>query len=82
MNRIIFIGPRGTDAGAWYIGTDGKIHHIPGWNPEQLSDVAHLLQGLREFSQVKAVGVAERAVSGVLEAVKKELGAWRIRAEA
>jgi S-adenosylmethionine:diacylglycerol 3-amino-3-carboxypropyl transferase len=75
MNRIIFIGRVGSDAGSWYIGSDHKIHRIPGWNPEQLSDVTHMLQGLREFSQVKTAGVAERAVSVVLDSLKQELGA-------
>jgi hypothetical protein len=76
MNRLLFIGGGfGTDAGGWYIGPDGKIHRIPGWNPEQMIDVAHALQGLREISQIKAPGVAERAVASVMELVKKELGA-------
>jgi hypothetical protein len=75
MNRIIFIGHIGSDAGGWYIGADGKIHRVPGWNPEQMNDVAHLLNGLRDIAQVKTAGVAERVVSGVLDSLKKELGA-------
>lgn len=71
MNRILFIGQIGTDAGGWYIGPDGKIHRIPGWNPEQLLDVSHALRGLRELTQVKATGVAERAVAAVLDGVKQ-----------
>ena len=73
MNRIMFIGPVGTDAGGWFIGADGKIHRIPGWEPEQLRDVSHALRGLRELTQVKTAGVAERAVAAVLESVKKQL---------
>jgi hypothetical protein len=73
MNRIIFIGG-GTDAGGWYIGADGKIHRIPGWNPEQMVDLSHALGALREISQIKANGISERLTAGVLDMVKKELG--------
>jgi hypothetical protein len=75
MNRILFIGTRGSDAGGRYIGPDGKIHVIPGWNPEQLKEVAHALQGLSELTQLKAPGVAERAAASVMEGLRKELDA-------
>jgi len=72
--RLIFIGGGGTDAGGWYIGPDGKIHRVPGWNPEQLTDISHALRGLRELAQVKTPGVAERVIGSVLETVTKEIG--------
>jgi hypothetical protein len=72
MNRIIFIG---TDGGGWYIGKDGKIHRIPGWNPEELKDVAHLLGALRDVSQIKTAGVADRLSAALHETVTKQLGA-------
>jgi len=31
---ILVWGNVGGDAGYWYLGSDGKIHHVPGWNPE------------------------------------------------
>jgi len=71
MNRIVFIG---TDAGGFYFGKDGKIHRFPGWNPEQMTDVAHALAGLRDLAQIKAPGVAERAYAVIHEFVGKELG--------
>jgi hypothetical protein len=71
--RIIFIGRIGSDAGGWYIGPDGKIHRIPGWEPDQLRDASHALAALREVSQIKASGVAERTIGGLLEMVKKDL---------
>lgn len=33
---IIIFGNVGSDAGYWYLGSDGKIHHVPGWNPETM----------------------------------------------
>ena len=75
MQRIIFIGKIGSDAGGWWIGPDGKIHRIPGWNPEQLTEVSHMIAALREVSQLKTAGVAERMVAQLHELVHKELGA-------
>jgi len=31
---VVIFGNIGSDAGYWYLGADGKIHHVPGWNPE------------------------------------------------
>jgi hypothetical protein len=75
MMKIMFIGQVGTDAGGWYIGSDGKIHRIPGWNPEGMADVAHALNVLRAAAQIKTPGVAEAAIKSVLEFAHKELGA-------
>jgi hypothetical protein len=74
MNRIVFIGNIGTDAGGWYIDANGKIHRIPGWNPEQMTDLSHALTGLRALSQIKSAGVAERAFGAVRELVVKQVG--------
>src|SRR5262245_32211908 len=74
LNRIIFIGPIGSDAGGWYIGRDGKIHRFPGWNPEQLKDVSHALGALRNASQIKTAGVAEHVTASLRTMVEKELG--------
>jgi hypothetical protein len=74
MNRIIFIGHIGSDAGGWYIGPDGKIHRVPGWGVDQLADVSRALTGLRQIAQIKNAAVAERAVSGLVDMLKKDLG--------
>jgi len=73
MKRLVFLGPIGSDAGGWFIGPDGKIHRFPGWNPEQLRDVSHALRGLRELSQIKTPGVAERAASLLMDTIRKEM---------
>jgi hypothetical protein len=74
MNRILFIGQIGTDAGGWYIDANGKIHRIPGWNPEQMADLSHALQGLRALSQIKTAGIAERSYAAVRDLVAKQVG--------
>jgi hypothetical protein len=72
MSRIVFIGRIGSDAGGWYIGADGKIHRIPGWNPEQLEDVAHLANAVRAVAQVRTPG-AEGATAALQQALVKGL---------
>jgi hypothetical protein len=75
MQRIIFIGKIGSDAGGWYIGADGKVHRVPGWNPEQMVEVTHAINALREISQLKTAGLAERLTATLHEVIHKELGA-------
>jgi hypothetical protein len=70
--NIYFIGPIGTDAGGWYIGPDGKIHRVPGWNPEAMVELTHALTILREAGQLKTPGLAEAAIQSVLEFTQRE----------
>lgn len=72
--NIYFIGNIGSDAGGWYIGADGKIHRVPGWAPEQLTEVTHLLNVLREASQLKTPELAEAITGRVMEMAQRELG--------
>ena len=74
MNRIIFIGPSGSDAGGVYIGKDGKVHRFPGWAPDQLREVSHALAALRSITQIKAGGIAEHIGAQLREVIQKELG--------
>lgn len=74
--NIYFIGHGNfTDAGGWYIGADGKIHRIPGWNPEAMADVVRAVTIIREAGQLKTPGIAEGAIKHVMEFAQKELGA-------
>ena len=73
ISRLMFFGPGvGTDAGGWYIGPDGKIHRVPGWNPEQMVDLVNAVEGFRRVSQIKAPGVADRLNATLFEVVSKE----------
>jgi hypothetical protein len=72
--NIYFIGRFGTDAGGWYIGPDGKIHRIPGWNPEQMADLNHAINILRSAGQLKTPGLADAAIKSVMEFAQKQLG--------
>ena len=74
--NIYFIGAGfGTDAPSWFIGPDGKIHKVPGWNPEAMKDLAHAVNVIREASQIKSRGIADAAIKSVMEFAQKELGA-------
>jgi hypothetical protein len=71
--HIVVFGHFGSDAGYWYIGADGKIHRVPGWNPEQLTEVSKVVSILAQAAALKTPGLAER-VSGVLtDFVQKEV---------
>ena len=75
LQRIHFIGGGfGSDAGGWYIGPDGKVHHFGGWNPEAISELGHAVRVLREAAQLKTPGVAEAAIKSVMELVQTQLG--------
>ncbi|HST53516.1 MAG TPA: hypothetical protein VLJ61_16005 [Pyrinomonadaceae bacterium] len=74
--NIYFIGAGfGTDAPSWFVGPDGKIHRVPGWNPEAMKDLAHAVNVIREASQIKTAGIAEAAIKSVMDFAQKELGA-------
>ena len=73
--NIYFIGQSGTDAGGWYIGADGKIHRIPGWNPEAMVDLSRAISVIRHASQIKTPGLADAAIKSVMAFAQKELGA-------
>jgi hypothetical protein len=71
--HIVVFGHFGSDAGYVYIGPDGKIHRVPGWNPEQLSEVSKAVSILAQAAALKTPGHAER-ISGVLnDFVQKEI---------
>ena len=72
--NIYFVGNIGSDAGGWYIGSDGKIHRVPGWNPEAMSELTHAVNILREAGQLKTPGLAESVIQSVLGFTERELG--------
>jgi hypothetical protein len=73
MYKVIF-GRIGSDGGYWYIGADGKVHHVPGWQPELIADLTRALSALRQLGEIKTPGVAEHATKGLMEFVQGQLG--------
>jgi hypothetical protein len=73
--RIYYMSPGvGTDAGGWYIGSDGKIHRVPGWNPEAMVDLSRAVSVIRDGAQLKTPGLADHVLkSGLLEFAFKEI---------
>ena len=71
--NIYFVGHIGSDAGGWYIDGNGKIHRVPGWNPEAMSELSHAVTILRDASQLKTPGLAEAAIKSVLEFTQGQL---------
>jgi hypothetical protein len=70
--HMIFVG--GTDGPGWYIGPDGKIHRIPGWNPEAMVDVNLAISALRDIARMKNPAALDLAKS-LNSFVQKEIGA-------
>lgn len=65
--NLYFIGPGiGSDAGGWYIGRDGKIHVVPGWNPEAMFDLTRAVSAIRDVAQLKAPGLSDQLLRGGL----------------
>jgi len=73
---IIIIGRIGSDAGYSYIGSDGKIHHVPGWNPEAMLEFDAALATVRSASQLKAPGVAEGVLKSVLPYLQSQVNTY------
>ena len=73
---IIILGHIGSDAGYTYIGSDGKIHHVPGWNPEAMVEFDAAISVMKSAAQLKAPGLAEAVVKSVLPFAQKELNTY------
>jgi hypothetical protein len=72
--KLVVFGRIGSDAGYWYIGADGKIHHQGGWEAGALTDVQASLSIIRAATQLKTPELAQSAIRSVLGFVQKELG--------
>ena len=73
MNLMIIGG--GTDGGGWYIGPDGKIHKIPGWNPDGFRDFQAAVGVIREAAQIKSTAISEQVIKSAFGFAQRELSA-------
>jgi|HubBroStandDraft_2_1064218.scaffolds.fasta_scaffold3269666_1 hypothetical protein len=71
---IIIVGHIGSDAGYTYIDSNGVVHHVPGWAPEQMLEVRAAASVLQSAMEFKTPGMTEATVSAVHEFVKEQLG--------
>ena len=74
MNLIV-LGQVGSDAGYWYLGSDGKWHHVGGWSVETLADVTRAVSILGQAAQLKTPGLADAVGKSLIGLVEKEMGA-------
>ena len=70
---LIVLGRIGSDAGYWYLGSDGKWHHVGGWGVDRLVEVSAALNILSEAVTLKTPGLADPVTRGLSEFVTKEL---------
>lgn len=72
--NLYFIGPGvGTDAGGWYIGPDGKVHPVPGWEARATLELSRAIAVLGIAAQLKTPGLADATIRGVMEFTQKEI---------
>jgi hypothetical protein len=71
--NLYFIGQAGTDAGGWYIGADGKIHRIPGWEAQATLELSRAVNVLGIAAQLKTPGLAETTIRGLMDFTQKEI---------
>ena len=71
--NIIF-GHIGSDAGYWYLGSDGKLHHVPGWNPEARLELTRTLAVLQQATQLKTPGLADAVAKSLNDHIQREVG--------
>ena len=70
---VIIFGRIGSDAGYWYLGSDGKLHHVGGWGIEQMADLRYAITALEAAVQIKEPGVAETVTKGLMPFIERQL---------
>lgn len=69
----IILGHIGSDAGYWVIGADGKLHHVGGWQVEEMTDLKNAINALQDAVQIREPGVAEAITKAVVPFVERAL---------
>lgn len=67
---IVIFGNVGSDAGYWYLGADGKIHHVPGWNPETLKAFKAIEENLAVLERAASTAPQAQSNEGFSEAAE------------
>jgi hypothetical protein len=69
----VIVGHIGSDAGYWYFGADGKLHHVGGWQAEEMADLRNAVSALQDAIQIREPGVAEGVAKAVMPLVERAL---------
>ena len=72
---LIILGHIGSDAGYWYVGSDGRLHHVGGWQAEKIAELRSAISILENAVQLKETGVAENITKTVMPLIERELTA-------
>ena len=70
---FVVLGHVGSDAGYWYIGADGKVHHAPGWGIDAMREVSVALSIIQQAAQLKTPGLADTVVHGLASFATKQI---------
>ncbi|HEY2009462.1 MAG TPA: hypothetical protein VGH23_10765 [Rhizomicrobium sp.] len=74
-NIVLIIGFRGSDAGYSYVDSHGVVHHVPGWGPEQLQEVATAARMIAEATSLKTPAVSKAVLSTLSSFVQEQVAA-------
>lgn len=69
----IILGHIGSDAGYWVIGPDGKMHHVGGWQIEEMTDLKNAINALQDAVQIREPGIAEGITKAIVPFVERAL---------
>ena len=72
---VVIIGHPGSDAGYWWIGPDGKLHHVPGWTVEQLMEVGIAARLIAQATSLKTPALSQGVMSVLSNFVQEQVGA-------
>ena len=72
---LIILGHIGSDAGYWYLGSDGRLHHVGGWQAERMAELRAAINVVQNAVQLKESGVAENIAKTVMPLIERELSA-------
>lgn len=69
----IIIGHVGSDAGYWVLGPDGTLHHVGGWQIDEMRELRSAINMLQEAVQIREPGVAESITKAIVPFVERAL---------
>lgn len=69
----IILGHIGSDAGYWVIDASGRLHHVGGWQVEEMTDLKNAINALQDAVQIREAGVAEAITRAVVPFVERAL---------
>lgn len=72
IEGFVVFGQVGSDAGYWVLGSDGKIHHVGGWNPETTAAFERVQESVKVLQMAAMESMKQGEGVAAPEAMQKE----------